>query len=348
MLILGTTGCPGGVRCKPPFKYDGRRLAIEATNGNIAVGGNTSVENIRQVDVAVERYSARYMSLCNDYRNGAIPQEEYAAESREMRLGFAELEKLYLLIDSAPTDAAQVQEALLQIQQAATMRGSSGALEVGVAVYTQGPEDPGFSLSPQGRTLGSGSRIYFELQASIPAYVYLYQTSPNGELALLFPDDAIPIPNPLPPNQAVRLPHGAFTYDVDNENIGMENIHVVVSAQPLNSLADTALTDSSAGTVADNDLDCGTRGVGLSAPPTCNKTRGVKLSANPSSESVRAKADSGDDAVHVVYNFHHVGDQKVYATKNGRGVEMLTGDAAQATRQNDIDACPGEGELKHM
>ena len=41
-------------------------------------------------------------------------------------------------------------------------------------------------------------------------------------------------------------------------------------------------------------------------------------------------------------------DSKKFATKNGRGVEMLTGDAAEANRAQDIDSCPGEGEVKHM
>lgn len=64
--------------------------------------------------------------------------------------------------------------------------------------------------------------------------------------------------------------------------------------------------------------------------------------------SVRAKTEANDDAVHVVYSFHHVGDHATFGKKNGQGTEKLTGDGAKATRDQDTDACPGTGEVKHM
>ncbi len=255
----------------------------------------------------------------------------------------------------ASNDPEQFGAALTQMQQAATLSGGNADLQLSVGVYTQLPGQSGYGVSSQGATLSTGSKLYLQVQSSAHAYLYLYQVNHAGKLTVLFPDPQIKITNPLPAGQSVRIPHGSLTYDVNDKDLGVENLHIVASAQPLGDLASAAQQDQGAERVASNDLDCGTRGLELKAPPTCTKTRGLVLSdqgrsasAGASPSSVRAKAEANDDAVHVVYSFHHVGDHATYGKKNGRGIEMLTGDAAKANRDRDIDSCPGEGEVKHM
>jgi len=338
------------VKCESQYKYDGRKIEGSASYGKFGAQGETSVERVREVDQAVERYTAKYLSLCNDYRNGAISQSQYGQESARLREGMHKLETLMLKLDNAQT-AEQFNETLSEMRSTATVSGQNADLSLEVAVWAKVPDAAEFQVSPQGATLGSGSSLYLEVSSTAHAYLYLYQVNAAGKMTVLFPNEQIPIVNPIPAGQGVRVPHGDFTFDVDENDLGLENLHIVASAQPLASLADEAKRDESGGRVADNDLDCGTRALTLSAPPTCTKTRGLVLNAGEGRaaprKSVSVQADDADDAVHVVYSFHHVGDHKKFGTKT-RGVEMLTGEAANRKLPEDFADCPSGAELKQM
>lgn len=336
------------VKCESPYKYDGRSIEGSASYGKFSAAGNTSVEQVRDVDQAVERYTARYMSLCNDWRNGAITQEQYARESEELRRGMQRLEELMLQLENA-SSPEEFNETLSAMKSTATLSASNAQLSLDVTVFGKGPADAEYRKLPQGAALGTDAEIYVNVEPSAAAYVYLYQINAAGKLSLLFPDPQIPLSNPLPAAQGSRIPHGQFTYKLDANDLGLENLHVVASLQPLDELAGALRNESGDQPVADNDVSCGTRALELNAPPTCAKTRGLVLSQNEGAKapekSMRVAAADDDDALHVVFGFHHVGEHGRFATP-GAVEDPLPAPLASAALPSDFESCPSGGAVK--
>src|SRR5690606_12345838 len=96
-----------------------------------------------------------------------------------------------------------------------------------------------------GGAVPTGAQVHFEVRASAEAYLYLFQTTPRGEVTVLFPDLRVGTRNPLPGGIARRIPP-AKTFGVNDRDLGLENLYVVVSRRPLDEL-DAALAQVSAG-----------------------------------------------------------------------------------------------------
>src|SRR5690606_29768934 len=98
-----------------------------------------------------------------------------------------------------------------------------------------------------GGAVPTGAQVHFEVRASAEAYLYLFQTTPRGEVSVLFPDLRIGTRNPLPGGIARRIPPGK-TFRVNERDLGLENVYVVVSRKPLEAL-DAALAEVKGGEV---------------------------------------------------------------------------------------------------
>lgn len=214
------------VKCEPMFKYDARALEAEVKAGKFGGNVDTRVEQVREVDNGVERTNARYLSLCNDYRNGAISQEQYSRESEAMRKDATRLEELWMRLESASSQD-DFDRTMNEFRDELTLSGSNADMQLDVAIYAKLPDDGDFKVSAQGATLSTGTKVYLNVQSTANAYLYLYQVDPSGKLTVLFPDSQIPITNPLPAGQGVRIPHGSYTYNVNEKDLGIENLHIV-------------------------------------------------------------------------------------------------------------------------
>ncbi|HEY8379070.1 MAG TPA: hypothetical protein VIK91_21405, partial [Nannocystis sp.] len=85
-------GASGEPDCDAAFNYDARKVSGKISATKFGVEAETSVDAVREIDAAVERYTSRWRTLCMDYKNGALTQEEYRSESRALRERMEKLE----------------------------------------------------------------------------------------------------------------------------------------------------------------------------------------------------------------------------------------------------------------
>jgi hypothetical protein len=174
----------------------------------------------------------------------------------------------------------------------------------------------------QGREkLRAGDELAFEFTVTPAAHVYLIQkTRASGNLTVLFPQPAITQRNPLPARTAVRIPSGADFFEVDNEDLGLENIYVVASAHEMPRLQDAVaqlagqelqvmtrqLAEDAMLAVLQDGKGC-RKGMGLEGKECSGTTRGLKLKAvDQAAATARLTTAPGDDALFYTFTFEHV------------------------------------------
>jgi hypothetical protein len=91
-----------------------------------------------------------------------------------------------------------------------------------------------------GEKLVAGDMVAFDFTVSPAAHVYLVQrTRATGALRVLFPNpDITSVGNPLPAGARVRIPGPDQAFEVDNEDLGLENVYVIASPRALPRLHD--------------------------------------------------------------------------------------------------------------
>jgi hypothetical protein len=345
------TRSPRRSDCDTEVTYDARNLSTRIDAGRHgAIGFHTGKQALREVDEGAERYLSRWMTLCKDYKNGAITADDYRDESRRIRAKMEELEELALRLERAPDDTA-FQETLRQVHAIMVPADLRTDLGLEVQFMARRPGESAFSVTPQGATLATGAEVYLETRLTRPAHVYVYQIDAQERLSPLFPDPRIALTNPLPAGQALRLPPEPAKFTLNDQDLGIEHVHIVASAQPINALERGQLAQ---GSVNAETLGCTTRGLEFDAGQACPTTRGLVYDAGARDQSSEAYSVKGinaaaDDTVHVVFSFHHVGQHEIYGVKD-RGIEMMKTSTRPGPKQleDDFDRCPGKAALKEM
>jgi len=187
--------------------------------------------------------------------------------------------------------------------------GAPGAQETGKAspltldftVTAQRPDESPRTLHG-GEELFEGAGLVFRFRVSAPAHLYLCQrSSATGQIQVLFPDERIPLKNPVPGGEWVRIPAGDRTYRLDNKDLGTETVFVVASPTPLERL-DQALEGlrkpgaGGSGEVAAAEHELLALSVG--DRPDCVKTKGLSLDVGGVAEGdcgVRTKGIALDE-----------------------------------------------------
>jgi hypothetical protein len=300
---------PKPMDCDSGFDYDSRNFASKIEVGKI--GGaefESSKDAIRQVDQAVERYAQRWSTMCKEYNAGIIDKDTYNAQSMELRRKMERMDELLVVLTSAP-DSTSFQTALREAY-VDMVPEQSVDLEVELAVTAQRPSESSFSVAAPNAKFPSGTKVRFAITTSTAAHVYVYQVDPAGSVTVLFPDPRIPISNPVPAATSLSIPPAPASFTVNEKDIGLEQVHVVASAQPMTQLATTmsqAAADPAA--VTPDQLECNARGLEYTAGTECPNSRGLVYdsgSAGGSAEySLKAVNAAADDTVHLVYAFDH-------------------------------------------
>lgn len=328
------------------ISYDARNLSGKLEANQYATAEfATGKQAIREIDASAERFLARWQTVCKDYRNGGISQEEYRDESARMRHKMEELDELALRLEKAP-DAATFQSALKEAHQLVVPEDQRSNLGIQLAIWAQRPDESQPSIAPAGATLGTGSTVYVELALAAPAHVYFYQVDANGKTTVIFPDARMGLSNPLPAG-SVRVPPNPGVFTLNDKDLGIEVLHVVAANAPIPELEGAM---SGGGEVSTAKVQCATRGLEYRPAGCPGKSRGLEFLPDAGSEySMRAEPQAADDRVEVTYAFHHVGAHEVYGVK-GRGVEMLDGAASSRPKnlESDFPSCPGGAEVKQM
>jgi hypothetical protein len=332
--------------------YEARNLSARVQIANRAsIDIDTSKQAIREVDGWVEKYFAAWQTACNDYKNGALTREEYRDETGRIRRSMEHFEELALRLEASKTDD-EFATNLRDTWTALAPEGQGVDLSASLRVMVKRPGDADFVVAPPGVTLPTGTQLYTELRLESPANVQFYQVDVRGKTNVLFPDPRIAIANPLPAGQELRLPpNGVF--ELDDKDLGIEDLHVVVAADALAAAPVVAQKEAAPA------ADCNQRGLVFVAD-ACPKTRGLVYRSDPaqkSGASIEAANAAAQRGLHMVFTFHHVGDPAAYGDKctakpgeTCRGVEPLRSTVAKRPPKmpDDFGKCPGAAAPKEM
>jgi hypothetical protein len=292
---------PGKIDCDTEIEYQGRVVEGKVEVSKFGASAKTSIDAVRQIDQVVERYLARWKGMCREYNAGVYSKEDYRVESRAMREKMEKLDAMLMQLANAP-DSAAYQAALTAMYQSMVPSEERTTLEVSLRVLAQKPGDAAPALVADGARLPTGSKLSFELTPSRPAYVYLYQESPAGQVVVLFPDPRIAARNPLPAGGGLQLPPPPGSFRLNAEDLGTETVHVVASLAPLPqleaTLAGPGVTAAAAG--------CSSRGLEYDAGATeCGASRGLEYDDGGAS-SLSAVTELGGDRIVQRFSFLHV------------------------------------------
>jgi len=155
------------------------------------------------------------------------------------------------------------------------------------------------------------------VQVSRPAHVYLFQKSATGAVNVLFPDVRIALGNPLQPGAQLRIPQGAASFKLNDQDIGSESVYMVASLKPVAGLgapqdaARTAPSSKAVSEVTSIDPACRSRSLALEEAPSggggCVRSRGLVLDTSTAGAepSLATTTEAGDDVVATVFTFQH-------------------------------------------
>ena len=160
-------------------------------------------------------------------------------------------------------------------------------------------------MLPQGSAIPTGTKVRLSADVSSAAFVYVYQVAADDSINVLFPAEQVG-GNPIAAGHELAIPPAPAFFRLDDNDVGREEIHVVASAKPIDSLEaalDRTSTDATATTVA--QLDCHARGLTYESGTECPRSRGLVLENGGGRSSLSGVNTAADDAVHLVYHFEH-------------------------------------------
>jgi hypothetical protein len=308
-LAAGLTGCPepDGPDCDNEIVYNGRKVEGSIDLGKYGLKIDTGVEAVRAIDKNVERYLARWMTLCKDYKNDAMSRDDYQSEAKQLRDRMSQLEDLTIRLEAAV--AAEDTEAMKLILRQLYVGSAEPSAPTDLQLEFAAVADSGGGFAPvsDGATLKTGDKLYFTVKLSQSAHVYMYQQTPDGEINVLFPHPQMAAANPLPAGTVLRIPPEPGIFTVNDKDIGSERVHVVASLKPMASFASQLQSASKGSAPA---LDCGARGLDYSSGQECPSSRGLDFTEGGGGATqgytFKAANAAGDDALKHVFTFQHV------------------------------------------
>lgn len=306
-LVLGSCkkgGSSGSPDCETDIRYDARKVEGRVNVGKFGVDAQTSVAAVREVDSAVERYMSRWRTLCMDYKNGALTPEEYRGEARSLRERMEQLESQLLVLEHAP-DAESYQKALKEIYVSMVPQKQAVDLKLELGVMAQRPGEQSFTAVAPNGPIATGTQVYFTVRTTAQAHVYLYQETPKGEINVMFPHPRMPMANPLPAGQDLRIPPSPGYFTLEAEGVGLEQVHVVASVEPLTKL-ETSLGKQQPSAA---ELACGARDLSYNPGTSCDdaqaRTFGLAEPGNAPGVSMTATNTAGSTSIHQIFAFQH-------------------------------------------
>jgi hypothetical protein len=352
-----TVQCAGEARvtldCSSEIDYQGAKG--EASLDVMSIGGASGKFEetaLRRVSEQIQQFTAMHTRACRDYNACVLSAEQYRSESADIRKRLTTIPVLLEALKSAKSEAERMRalDALYRGIVPEEKRVEEIAFDMGMIAEAGGDDRcmgctrEVYTVS-QGDAVPTGARVVFTVAASKKAYVYMFQTTPTGEVSVLFPDMRIGTRNPLPAGVPTRIPSGTGMFRVNDKDIGTERVYFVVSQKSVPDLeaALDKVKQGSITTVAQNQV---LRQVAGAPPPAaqdnCAKTRGLTLDSGsgapclvrrgleydaqgeapsrhvaaappvaaapqtPSAPSISVVTAPGDDTILRVFEFEHV------------------------------------------
>jgi hypothetical protein len=258
---------------------------------------------VQRINEQIQRLSAEQGRLCGEYAACAIDEETFEKSTAALKARVDALPGLLEGMKSAKTYGqrkraldeiyqgvvpaeARVEELMFRMSMRAELPASAGGKTIDV--------QPGSALP-------TNARVAFAFEVTRDAYLYIFQKAPNGTVNVLFPDARIGTQNPLRAGAVAEIPPNGQRFRLNDQDIGLENVYIVASQGPVQSL-DAALQKVKDGKVTKISDDamlrsfvavqpgtapegCKTRAleldVGTGDGPSCTRSRGLVLEAAP-------------------------------------------------------------------
>lgn len=220
------------LNCESEFKYDGRK--VEGGFSAVGLGSanaKTDEVALRQIDKETEQYAAQSRRLCDEYNACVVDKATYSTRAENLRRRMAKAPELYDEVKGAKDDDAR-RVALARAYHELVPDEARRELALDFVVEAQGSSDGSPHAIHEGDRLATGTRVAFIVRPSRPAYIYLYQKSPDGKVNVLFPDARIATKNPIAPGTALRIPEGGRSFTLNDKDIGTERVFIVASLEP--------------------------------------------------------------------------------------------------------------------
>ncbi len=334
--------------CSSEVSYQGTSGEAALSVMNIASAeGKFEEKAIRRVNEQVEQFVAIQTRACRDYNACVLSRDQYRAEAADTRRRMQVLPALQQALKAAKTEEER-QRALDQLYRGIVpddRRVEEVTFQLGMIAEIPAALGGGiYSVAPGG-AIPTGAKVRFEVNVSRQAYVYIFQTTPSGEVNVLFPDPRIGTQNPVAGGSNARIP-ARKSFRVNSKDLGVENVYIVASAEPVADL-DAALNKVKSGQVntvtqdpllksvamvapAKDAQKCKSRALTLDADDGggatgCTRPRALELDdeesssggASGSSLSVPAgmqvRTPPGDNLIVTVFSFQHLSEQQYRA-----------------------------------
>ena len=299
---------------------------------------------IRRVSDQIGEYVTMQTRACRDYNACIVDPEQYRSEAADIRKRIMLLPTLTEALKNAKSEVerTRILDQLYRGVVPDDKRVEEITFEFGMTadVKTQ-LGDGNYGVVPGGM-VPTGAKLAFQVDVSKDAYVYMFQTTPTGEISVLFPDPRIGTQNPLRGGTPTRIPPEPQQFKVNAKDVGTENVYIVVSHKPVDNL-DAALAKVKGGQISTLKEDrvlqnvatvqpsrglqataCkGTRNRQIELDPgsggeqaSCSRPRGLELEQSGAeggkptrglqSPGMAVRTSPGDDLIVQVFPFRHV------------------------------------------
>ena len=290
---------------------------------------------IQRISDETERYVAAHTRLCRDYNACAIDKAQYDEQKKEILQLLNPVGPMIVLIQQATTEGERRAALDALYQHTVPEQGRKEEITLVLSMEAELPESAGGgvrTVKPD-EPLPTNTRVYFNVEVSTQAYVYIFQNNASSGLTVLFPDERIGTKNPLQANRESRIPNGDLRFRLNDKDIGFEDVYIAASRTPLKDL-DEALArvrDGKITRIRDDKLLSGMKPLPVEAADkkgpkcrgleldTCPRTRGLELDLSASSSKPRkqppsfvARTEPGDGLILKVFSFQHTSEGPSY------------------------------------
>jgi len=325
---------------------DGERLALDCssevayqgvkTNGGLEIlsigSAKAAYEDqaIRQVNDQLGQFVAVQTRLCREYNSCVTSAAEYKEAAERTR----EIFQTAAAVGKQPEGEDRAHAFDKLYAQVVPDTASPEQLTLELRLDAKLPESVGGGqrLVRPGGPLPTNARVAFSFVPSKDAYVYVYQTTPSGDVNVLFPNPKIQgVENPVRAKASTRIPAGDQWIRVNESDLGTEKVFILASVEPVPAVG-KSLAAASAGAVKVGDDPLLARvGANDGAPcqrglevEACPGSRGLELPGGETSSMV-ARTRPGDGAIVRVFTFEHLSEEAFAKlpkddTPGGRGI----------------------------
>ena len=142
------------------------------------------------------------------------------------------VQKALAMVRTRAPVAASYQAALKQIYVSMVPPEQAVDLRVDFGVLARKPGEQAFTAVAADAPIATGTQVYFSLRTTAQAHIYLYQETAAGKINVMFPHPKMPMANPLPAGQELRIPPAPGYFTLEAEGVGPEQRHIERPREP--------------------------------------------------------------------------------------------------------------------